>query len=39
LRETLEIATLFIDSRKPKILVPANDVIIPNRTVSILQPA
>ena len=37
LRETLEIATFFIDSRKPKIRVSANDAIVPDDAVSILQ--
>ncbi len=30
LRETLDIATFFIDSRKPKIPLPSNDVVVPN---------
>ena len=36
LRETLEIATFFIDSRKPKIPVPVNDTIVPDDAVAIL---
>ncbi len=36
-RETLEIATFFIDSRKPKIPVAANPTIVPDTAVSILQ--
>jgi hypothetical protein len=36
LRETLEIATFFIDSRKPKIPVAANHAIVPDAAVAIL---
>ena len=32
-RETLDIATFFIDSRKPKIPVPANDAIVAGDTL------
>ena len=35
-RETLEIATFFIDSRKPKIPVSVNDAIVPDAAVAIL---
>ena len=35
LRETLEIATFFIDSRKPKIPVSANDAIVPDAAVAV----
>ena len=37
LRETLEIGAVFVDSRKPKIPVPANDAIVPDDTVPVLQ--
>jgi hypothetical protein len=39
-RETLEIATFFIDSRKPKIPVAANRAVVPmvsDAAVAVLQ--
>jgi hypothetical protein len=36
-RDTLEIATFFIDSRKPKIPTSANDAIVSDDAISIPQ--